>query len=134
MKYPLGSELHRRRPGMTTTVEQVMSGSVVKVREDETLGEVRERMTSLDISALPVVSAEEVLVGIVTADDLVSGYETTLPVSRVMTTQVHTLSPGDDVVKAVRLMRDYRHHHVVVMDGQRVVGMLSSLDLLGLLE
>jgi CBS domain-containing protein len=119
---------------MSTTIEQVMSGSVVKVREDETLGEVRERMTTLDISALPVVSAEEVLVGIVTAADLVSGYETTLPVSRVMTTQVHTLAPEDDVAEAVRLMREHRHHHVVVMDGQKVVGMVSSLDLLGLLE
>ena len=62
------------------------------------------------------------------------GQEATLPVTRVMTKPVHTLPPDAEAIAAARIMREHRHHHVVVLDGQKIVGMVSSLDLLGLLE
>jgi CBS domain-containing protein len=112
----------------------VMTSGVVAIKEDETLGEARERMESLDIHALPVTDCFGVLVGIVSSEDLVRGHELTLPVSRVMTSPVHTLPPEAETRAAVILMRKHRHHHVVVLEGQKIVGMVSSLDLLALLE
>ena len=112
----------------------VMTAGVVAVKEDETLGEARERMESLDIHALPVTDRFGVLVGIVSFEDLVRGHEPTLPVSRVMTSPVHTLPPSAETSAAAALMRKHRHHHVVVLEGQKIVGMVSSLDLLELLE
>jgi CBS domain-containing protein len=119
---------------MSLSIDKIMITAVVEAKEDETLGEIRGRMASHDISAVPVVNANEALVGIVTADDLMSVHADTLPVSRVMTTTVHTLSPKADVSVAAALMRKHRHHHIVVLDGQRVVGIVSSLDLLRLIE
>lgn len=115
-------------------LEEVMTAGVVAVKEDDTLGEARDRMEALDIHALPVTDRFGVLVGIVSSEDLVRGHEATLPVSRVMTSPVHTLPPDTGTSAAVALMRKHRHHHVVVLDGQKIVGMVSSLDLLKLLE
>ena len=115
-------------------LEKVMTAGVIAVKEDDTLGEARERMESLDIHALPVTDRFGVLVGIVSSEDLVRGHEATLPVSRVMTSPVHTLPPDADAKMAATLMRKHHHHHLVVLDGQKIVGMVSSLDLLALLE
>jgi CBS domain-containing protein len=112
----------------------VMTSGVVAIKEDETLGEARERMESLGIHALPVTDRFGVLLGIVSSEDLLRGHEPTLPVPRVMTSPVHTLPPESDTRAAAALMRKHRHHHLVVLDGQKIVGMVSSLDLLGLLE
>ena len=115
-------------------VEDLMSAGVVTVHENNTVGEAREQMESLDIQALPVTDQFGVLVGIVTSENLMWGQEATLPVSRVMTSPVHTLPPGAEAILAAQIMREHKHHHVVVLDGQKIVGMVSSLDLLGLLE
>ncbi len=111
-----------------------MAATVVVAGPDETVGEVREKMSQHDISAMPVVEASGVLLGIVTTGDLVAGYETAIPVSRVMSAPVQTLPPTADVREAARHMRKQRRHHVVVVEADRVVGMLSSFDLLRLLE
>jgi CBS domain-containing protein len=115
-------------------LEEVMTTGVVAVKDADTLGEARERMESLDIHALPVTDRFGVLVGIVSSEDLVRGHELTLPVSRVMTSPVHTLPPDAEARAAVTLMREHRHHHLVILEGQKIVGMVSSLDLLALLE
>lgn len=115
-------------------LEEVMTTGVVAVKKDDTVGEAREQMESLAIHALPVTDRLGILEGIVSSEDLLRGHEPTLPVSRVMTSPVHTLPPDADTKAAVALMRQHRHHHLVVLDGQKVIGMVSSLDLLALLE
>jgi len=115
-------------------VEELMTKGVVAMPADSTVGEARRQMESLDVHALPVTDAEGRLVGIVAPDDVMRGHEPTLPVSRVMTTSVHTLPPDAPLSSAARMMRQHRHHHIVVLDGQSIVGMLSSLDLLKQLE
>lgn len=111
-----------------------MAGAVIVASPAETIGEVRERMAQHDIGALPLLDANGVLVGIVTAEDLMADYEATIPVSRVMSTPVHTLPPDTDVREAARQMRSERRHHVVVIEEDKVVGVLSAFDLLRLLE
>jgi CBS domain-containing protein len=118
----------------TRTVGELMTPGAVLAAVEDTVGEARDRMSQLHISALPVVDADGTLAGIVTADDLLADYSPTLPVSRVMTTHVHSLSPASDAREAARVMRQHHHHHVVVVDGERVVGVLSAVDLLVLLE
>ena len=114
-------------------LHEVMAGAVVLAAPDETLGEVREKMTGLDIGAVPVVDTEGVLRGIVTSEDLVTEYPLTIPVSRVMNSPVLTLSPDADAAEAARTMREQACHHVVVTRDERVVGIVSSFDLLRLI-
>jgi CBS domain-containing membrane protein len=50
------------------------------------------------------------------------------PVNRVMTAAVLTIGPEDSLSEAFRLFAGYPVHHLPVVEGRRVIGMLSSAD------
>jgi len=49
----------------------------------------------------------------------------------IMTTDVQTTSPAEDAEKAFQRMRTQRVRHLVVLEGRRVVGVLSERDVGG---
>ncbi len=53
----------------------------------------------------------------------------TTPISEVMSTNVTTVKPSDNVEQAMNIMSDKRIRHLPVLDGSKVVGMLSIGDL-----
>lgn len=53
----------------------------------------------------------------------------TTPISTIMTKQVLHISINDDVIKARNMMDKYDIHHLPVMDGKDLVGILSKNDL-----
>jgi CBS domain-containing protein len=53
-----------------------------------------------------------------------------LPVSEIMTRDVITCSPSDDVAKVASAMQAHRIRHIPVVDGSRACGMVSIRDLL----
>lgn len=119
---------------MRMPVEAIMVKSVVEVDASESVGAARQLMENYDIGALPVVDSQGMPVGIVTASDLVTDYDDVLPITRIMTSPLHTLEPTADVSEAARLMREHGHHHVVILEQERIVGIVSSLDLLRVIE
>lgn len=50
-------------------------------------------------------------------------------IHRVMTPAPAALEPAASVVEAERVMRERRCHHVPVVEGRSVVGMLAAHDL-----
>jgi CBS domain-containing protein len=46
----------------------------------------------------------------------------------------YTVPPGEGPHIAARIMRNHRLHHVLVVQDHKVVGMLSTFDLLRLVE
>ena len=115
-------------------VADVMAANVIMAKPGDLVGGVRELMEAHDINSLPVVDEENQLVGMLTSTDLVPGFSAKIPISRVMSTHVYTVPPKTDVSTAAQMMRQYGMHHMVVTDGDKVVGVVSSLDLLRLLE
>jgi len=55
-----------------------------------------------------------------------------LPISRLMNKPLVTIAPDDTLGAALKLMEEQRMHHLLVMDGSRMAGILSSADLLKL--
>jgi acetoin utilization protein AcuB len=53
-----------------------------------------------------------------------------IPIETVMTRQVIVLRPGDTVEEAARLMRTRRIGAIPIMDGERVVGVLTRGDVI----
>ena len=53
-----------------------------------------------------------------------------LPVSEIMTRNVITCSPDDDVAKVASAMHGHRIRHIPVVDGNRACGIVSIRDLL----
>ena len=119
---------------MNIKVEQLMSRHVVVARPHQTVEHVRGILERNRIHAVPVVDDEEHPVGIVSTSDLSSDLKNGTPVASLMTEKVVTVPLYEDVGTAARVMRNHQIHRVVVTHEQKVVGILSSFDLLQLLE
>ena len=119
---------------MNVKVNELMSESVVTTQPHKTVGHVRALLERNELSAVPVVDSDEQPVGIVSATDLLPNLKPNSPINSIMTEKVYTVPQYDDVSTAARVMRNHKIHRVVVTHEQRVVGVLSSFDLLELVE
>ncbi|MEQ8765689.1 MAG: CBS domain-containing protein [Planctomycetota bacterium] len=119
---------------MNVKVADVMAKQVITAQPHHTIGHVRDIMTRNGIHAIPIVGPEGEPAGIITTFDLARAQSETTPVNHVMTEHVYTIPQYNDVHHAARLMRNHRVHHVVVTHEQEIVGILSSFDLLQLVE
>jgi CBS domain containing-hemolysin-like protein len=115
------------------TLQEVMSQPVRMVQANEVVGPVRDLMLDGHVHGVPVTDEKGGLVGIVTSSDLVEEWDPRQSVQTVMSTDVHTASPFTSVVDAARAMLDERIHHLVVIQGGDIVGIVSSFDLLNVL-
>ncbi len=111
-----------------------MTRLVIVGNEDRSVGEARELMDSEGIHALPIVSEEGNAIGIVTGTDVLGDVPAEMPVSEVMSDRVYCIAPDERISRAAAMMREHKVHHLVVTDERRVIGILSSFDLLQLLE
>jgi CBS domain-containing protein len=119
---------------MNVKVSELMSESVVTTRPHKSVEHVRAILERNELSAVPVIDSSHQPVGIVSATDLLPNLKPNSPISTIMTEKVYTVPKYDDVSTAARVMRNHKIHRVVVTHEQRVVGVLSSFDLLELVE
>lgn len=115
-------------------VADVMTEQVMLVTRHQSIGHVRELMTRRGVHSLPVVNAENEPIGIVTSSDLVGETRDDAPIGQLMTREVYTVPKYADVHIAARMMRNHGIHHLVVTHEGVVVGLVSSFDLLRLIE
>jgi CBS domain-containing protein len=116
-------------------VTEVMSRKVVTVTADTHVKEAGRLLVELGISALPVVDAKGVLVGIVSKSDMAptTKASTAMAVADVMTTDVLTVAANSEVSKAARIMLESGVERLPVVHGRRVVGIVSRGDLVRVL-
>lgn len=106
----------------------------VVVAPEASIAEAARRMRQADISCLPVVAADR-LVGIVTDRDLrnrvlAAGLDPSLPVSAVMTPEPTRVEDTALLFEAQILLARHRIHHLPVLRGGRLVGVVTGTDLL----
>jgi CBS domain-containing protein len=98
---------------------------------------VRDALALLDrhgVGALVVSADGQRIDGIISERDIARGLHEhgaallAHPVSSVMTADVHTCVPGASVHELARAMTDRRVRHVPVVDGGRLVGIVSIGD------
>ena len=90
------------------------------------------------VGAVLVIEGDNRLLGIFTGRDAVhrvlaegrSAARTKL--AEVMTRDPNTMPPGKTAIEALRLMEDGRYRHMPVVDGGRVVGIVSRFDFSGI--
>ncbi len=119
---------------MTVKIADLMSKRVISAQPHHTVEHVREMMNKNRILAVPIVGPDGEPVGIVTSSDLMDGHNDQSPINKVMTEKVYKLPAYNNVDVAARVMRKHKIHHVVVTHEQEVVGIISSFDLLELVE
>ncbi|HTN81218.1 MAG TPA: CBS domain-containing protein [Acidimicrobiales bacterium] len=114
-------------------VADVMTADVVRIDEAEPLQAAAAAMRDSDIGAV-VVMANGAIAGIVTDRDLVvravaKGCDLrSTSVGAACTEPVVTVRPDESVELALRLMRDHAVRRIVVVDGERPVGIVSLGD------
>jgi len=119
---------------MNAKIHELMTKSVVTTQPHVTVAHARAMLERNKIHALPVVDTDGKPVGILSSADLIGDHADGSPVKKIMTEKVYTVPQYDEVSVAARIMRNHRIHHVVVTHEQKVVGMISSFDLLKLVE
>ena len=118
-----------------TTAREIMSDGAHVLREDQNLLEAAGLMRDHGVGALPVVSADGALTGIVTDRDIVVGAVAEgadlagTTVGSVSHGIVSTVSADEDVERIVDIMGDQQIKRLPVMDGDQVIGMISESDL-----
>ncbi len=119
---------------MNVTVGELMRTPAMTITKHQTAGHARELMRDHAVSALPVVGPDEEPLGVVTATDLLTDHADATLVSSFMSTHAYTVASTDGPHVAARIMRNHHLHHVVVVDHHKVVGIVSTFDLLRLVE
>lgn len=122
------------RDSGTVRIEDLMTRELVTVTRHQSIGHVRELVQQHGIHCVPVVDPDGRAAGIVTTADLVETVDARTLVGNVMTREVQTVTPYADPALAARLMRKHGIHHLVVTHEHKVVGVLSTFDLLELVE
>lgn len=119
---------------MNIKISDIMAKRVIVAQQHHSISHVRKLMERNRISALPVIGPEDQALGIITSTDLIQRLKDGTPCSHIMKDHVHTVPAYNDVSVAARIMRKHKIHHVVVTKEKRVVGLISSFDLLKLVD
>jgi CBS domain-containing protein len=121
--------------------EDVMTRRVVACRADSDLSQAARLMWENDCGSIPVVDADDRLVGILTdRDACMSAYFQgrslrELPAAGCMAREVASCQSSDSVLDVVRLMAERRVRRIPVTDGEgHLVGIVGWSDLLGAAE
>lgn len=124
-----------------------MRTSLITVTKDATLAQARELLHNHRIRHLPVVEGDR-LVGILTDRDIrqaspssaagispdrTSAFLAQIPASRAMVQDVRTVSPYTTIEEAARLMIEHKIGCLPVTEANRLVGIITETDILGVL-
>ena len=119
---------------MNIKISDLMAKRVITAEPHHTVGRLRRIMKKNRIHAVPIVGTNNEAVGIVSTADLARRVKDESPVSRIMSTDMIVVPAYNDASVAARIMRRRKIHHVVVTHEKEVVGIISSFDLLKLVE
>jgi CBS domain-containing protein len=118
-------------------VADVMAFRIVKVSPEDPVRVAIARMLEENVGSVAVCDGER-LVGIFTERDVLrltsEGPDfDEVRVGDVMTTQLVTLSPDDDVLDAARLMGERKIRHLPVLEGENLLGMVGIREVVKVL-
>lgn len=126
-------------------VRDVMQDHVLTLGEGDTLTTAASVMIRGGLRLVPVVDGKERLVGVVGDRDLLNVgtvmdkelakttdmyLPDTMRVKDVMRADAATVGPNDDLREAVDVLHDGKVDALPVVDGKRLVGLVSHLDML----
>ena len=126
--------------------KDVMAAPVMTVSPSMSIDELEGVLTAEGISALPVQSEGGKIVGIVSKTDMLQAaglqrskkfseiFGSVPVVSDIMNYEVVHVSSDASVRSVAEIMIDQHIHHVLVIDDRKILGIISSFDLLDLVS
>jgi CBS domain-containing protein len=110
-------------------VADVMAFRVVRVSPDDSVSVAIARMLEENVGSVGVCQGER-LVGIFTERDVLrlageGSQFAEVRVGDVMTRQLVTLAPDDDILDAAKLMSERKIRHLPVLEGENLLGIVG---------
>ncbi len=120
---------------MTIQASDVMIKDVITVSETTLLKEVAKMFIEKKITGAPVINSQGDLVGVISETDIVRkttsiGAWSPSIAGQIMTKPAISVSPNDTLQRVCELMYNRRIHRVVVAEGSRIVGIITTMDIL----
>ncbi|RJQ87245.1 CBS domain-containing protein [Amycolatopsis panacis] len=118
-----------------TVAQDIMHTGATCVGEHETLHNAAQRMRDLDVGALPICGEDDRLRGIITDRDIVvkclaaGGDPRTMTAGRLAEGVPYLVRSDAKVDEVLDVMEKHQVRRVPVLDGHRLVGMISEADL-----
>ena len=114
---------------------RLRAGTLRTVRPEVSVFDALKLLADYEVGALVVMDGTR-MIGIVSERDytrkvaLQGRNSKETPVSDIMTTNVFRVAPSTRTRDCMALMREKRIRHLPVVDGERVIGMISIRDLM----
>jgi len=137
-------------------VKDIMSTELLTIKENTQIRDVIKIFVNNEISGLPVLDSDGYLAGVVTSTDVLEkesshafynslinkNYELELledvkffdqPISSIMTEDLYTVEPDTTIAKMAKIMYEKKIHRLLVTEYNKLVGIVTTFDLLKLL-
>ena len=127
-------------PSATTTVGQLMTERLETISPSDTAQEAAKKMRDKKVSSLVVTDVEDKPIGIVTERDLVRQVCTKVInsndviVHRIMSSPLATIDANSSVEVAADIMIQNKVRHLLVVDENKVLGIITPSDFTGYLK
>lgn len=119
-----------------TSVRESMTPQATFITNDANIQEAAEKMAQLDVGALPICDVDGHLEGMITDRDVTVNVvatgrdpKTTTVGEISQSTEVVTIGADDSLEEALRTMKDHAVRRLPVIDGDKVVGIISQADI-----
>jgi len=147
---------------MARRVHELMNPDVVCVAPQMPAGAALDLLLAQDVLDAPVVSDDGRILGVISQPTLVrhveapstvsetgrfftddddyrdlgevTDHRTQTPVEKIMSTEIHPVTRETGVAVAANIMRERQLHRLFVTDGGKLVGVITSLDLMRIVE
>lgn len=120
---------------MSKTAREIVTGQAECIGENETIAAAAEKMAKLDIGALPICGDDDRLKGMVTDRDIVvkvlaQGKDPgQTKASDLAQGKPVTIGADDSAEEALRTMTKHKVRRLPVIDGHKLIGLVSQGDL-----
>jgi CBS domain-containing protein len=120
---------------MTLHASNVMVKDVITVTDTTPLKDVARMFVEMKITGAPVVNAEGDLVGVISETDIIRktnniGAWSPSTAGQIMTKPAVTVAPDETLQRVCEMMYNRRIHRVVVAEGTKIMGILTTMDIL----
>ena len=127
-------------PSATTTVGQLMTERLETISPSDTAQEAAKKMRDKKVSSLVVTDVEDKPIGIVTERDLVRQVCTKIInsndviVHHIMSSPLATIDANSSIEVAADIMIQNKVRHLLVVDENKVLGIITPSDFTGYLK
>ncbi|HET9919033.1 MAG TPA: CBS domain-containing protein [Ktedonobacteraceae bacterium] len=108
-------------------VREIMTTEVITAKEDQTRQQAARLLSQHRMSGLPVVDAENAVVGVVTEHDVIGREGGT--VGDIMTRSVISVAPDTDIEEVSHILVHDHIKRVLVLEQGKLIGIVSRADL-----